>query len=72
MFHPVMWYLPSTICNLEPTAAHNSESVPVKMEACEDMQFKQCAVTGFLTINKIPAMNIHHHMQAMYGINVLM
>jgi len=67
-----MWYLPSTICNLEPTAVHNSESVPVKMEGCEDMQFKQCAVTKFLTVNKIPAIDIHHHMQEVYGIKVLM
>jgi len=72
MFHPVMWHLPYTICNLETTAVHNLESVPVKMEACEDMQFKQCAVTVFLTVNKIPAIDIHHHMQAVYGIKVLM
>jgi len=67
-----MWYLPSIICNPEPTAIHNSESVPVKMEGFEVMQFKQCAVIEFLAVNKIPAIDIHHRMQAVYGINVLM
>jgi len=36
------------------------------------MQFKQCAVNEFLTVEKIPAIFVHHHMQAVYGINVLM
>jgi hypothetical protein len=36
-------------------------------EDCEDMQFKQCAVIKFLTAEKIPPINIHHHMQAVYG-----
>ena len=49
MFHALMWYLPSTICNFEPTAIHNSESMPVKREGCELMQFKQCTVIEFLT-----------------------
>jgi hypothetical protein len=31
------------------------------MEGCEDMQFKQCAVIEFLTVEKIPAIDIHHH-----------
>jgi len=49
-----------------------SGSVPVKMEGCEDMQFKHCAVIEFLTAEKIPAIDIRHRMQAVYGINVLM
>jgi hypothetical protein len=46
--------------------------MPVKIEGCEDMQLKKCAVIEFLTVEKIPATHIHHHMQAGYGINVLM
>jgi hypothetical protein len=42
------------------------------MEGCEDMQFKQCTVVEVLTLEKIPAIDIHHHMQAVYGVNVLM
>jgi hypothetical protein len=42
------------------------------MEGFEVMQFKQCAVIEFLTANKIPAIDIHHRMQEVYGINVLM
>jgi hypothetical protein len=31
------------------------------------MWFKQHAVTAFLTVEKIPPIDIHHHAQAMYG-----
>jgi len=58
--------------NLEPTAIHYSRSVPVKMQGCEDMLFKQCAAIEFLTAEKISAIDIHHCMLAVYGINVLM
>jgi len=61
-----MWCLSSTICNLEPTAFHNICSVPIKMEHCEDMHFKQCAMIEFLTAEKILS-NIHCHIQAVYG-----
>ena len=61
-----MWYLPSRIHNLEPTAIHNSSSVPVELEGCENVQFR-CAFTEFLTGEKIPPINIHHHMQEVYG-----
>ena len=58
-FHAVKLYLPSTICNTEPTAIHNSSSVSIEMESCEYGCFKQCAVTQFI--------DIHHHMQAICG-----
>lgn len=38
----------------------------VKMEGCEAVWFKHCAVTEFLTMEKIPLINIHHCMQAVY------
>ena len=37
------------------------------MEGCEDMQFKQSAVIEFFTVEKIPPINIHCHMQAVCG-----
>ena len=61
-----MWYLPFTICNLEPTATHNSSLAPVEMEGCEGVRFK-CAIIKFLTEEKIPPIDIHHHMQKVYG-----
>jgi hypothetical protein len=48
-----MWYLYSTTHNLEPTAIHNSGLVPVEMEGCEDVRFKQRAVTECLIVAKI-------------------
>jgi len=65
--HVVTYYLPSTICNLEPTAVRNCDMVPVEMKGCKDMQFKQHSVIEFLTVEKIPPIDIHHHMQAVYG-----
>jgi hypothetical protein len=55
---------PLTICNLEPTAIHNSGSVPVKIKGCEDVRFKKCAIIELLTAEKIPPIDIHHRMQA--------
>jgi len=37
------------------------------MDGCENMRFKQRAVIEFLTAEKIPPNNIHHHTQAVYG-----
>jgi hypothetical protein len=51
-FHVVAWYLPSTILNLEPTAVHNSGSLPVEMEGYEETWFKQHAIIEFLTVEK--------------------
>jgi len=50
--------------NLEPTVIHNSGSVPVEMEACEDVQFKQLVIIEFLTTAKIGPVDIHRRMQA--------
>ena len=58
---------PLHICNLEPTAIHNSGSVPVEMEGCEDKHFKQGAIIEFLNVEKIPPIYIHCHMQAVCG-----
>jgi hypothetical protein len=37
------------------------------MEGCEDMQFRQHAVIEFLTVEKIPPIDVHCCMQAVYG-----
>jgi hypothetical protein len=62
-----MWYLPSTTHNLEPPAIRNSGSVPVEMEGYRNVHFKQHTVVGFLSVEKIPPINVHRHMQAVYG-----
>ena len=36
------------------------------MEGCEGVRFK-CAIIKFLTEEKIPPIDIHHHMQKVYG-----
>jgi hypothetical protein len=41
--------------------------VPVETENCKDVQFKQHAVTEFLSAEKIPPIDIRCHMQAVYG-----
>jgi hypothetical protein len=46
--------------------------VPDEVEGCEDVQFKQCAIIELLTAEKYSAIDIHCHMQAGYGDNVLM
>ena len=37
------------------------------MEEFSDVRFKQCAVTGFLTAEKVPPIEIHRRMRAVYG-----
>jgi len=37
------------------------------MEDCKELQFKQHAVMEFVTAAKIPPINIHCHMLAVYG-----
>jgi hypothetical protein len=58
---------PPTIRSLEPVAIRKSGSVPVQREGCEDVRFKQRAITEFLTAEKIPPIDIHCHMHAVYG-----
>jgi hypothetical protein len=70
-FRTVTWYLYSTLHSLEPTAIRNSGSVPVEMDGCEDVRFKECAVFELLWVEKIPPFNCHGRVQAVCGINVL-
>ena len=37
------------------------------MEEFSDVRFKQCAVIEFLTAEKVPPIEIHRRMQAVYG-----
>jgi len=37
------------------------------MEGWQDKWFKQYAIIAFLTVEKIPPIDIHHQAQAMYG-----
>ena len=37
------------------------------MEEFSDVWFKQCAVSEFLTAEKVPPIEIHRRMQAVYG-----
>jgi len=67
-----MRYLSSIVHKLEPTAIHNIGSVPVEVEVCEDVQFKQCAIIELLTAEINSAIDIHCHLQAGYGDSVLM
>jgi hypothetical protein len=58
---------PPPIRNLEPIAIRKSGSVLVQREGCEDVRFKQRAITEFLTAEKIPPLDIHRRMEAVYG-----
>jgi len=37
------------------------------MEEFSDVRFKQCAVIEFLPVEKVPPIEIHRRMQAIYG-----
>ena len=39
----------------------------IKVEDFSDVRFKQCAVIEFLTAEKVPPVEIHRRMQAVYG-----
>ena len=39
----------------------------IEMEEFSDVQFKQRAVIEFLTAEKVPPIEIHRRMQAVYG-----
>jgi len=41
--------------------------VDIEMEELSDIWFKQCAVIAFLTAEKVPPIEIHRQMQAIYG-----
>jgi len=44
-----------------------SSPVHIKMEEFSDVRFKQRAVIEFLTAEKVPPIEIHRRMQAVYG-----
>jgi len=37
------------------------------MEEFSDVRFKQCAVIEFLTVEKVPPIEIHRRKEAVYG-----
>jgi len=39
----------------------------IEMEEFSDVRFKQCVVIEFLTSEKVPPVEIHRRMQAVYG-----
>jgi hypothetical protein len=51
-FHAVTWYFPSTLCNLGPTAIHNSSFCQPKRKVVRTW-FKQPTVIEFLIVEKL-------------------
>ena len=66
-FCVVAWYLSSIKLHLEHTDAYSSNQVHIEMEEFSDVRFKQHAVIEFLTAEKVPPIEIHRRMQAVYG-----
>ena len=67
MFCVVACYLSSIILHLEHTDAYSSHSLHIEMEEFSGFRFKQHAVIEFLTAEKVPPIEIHRRMQAVYG-----
>ena len=67
-FLVVAWYLSFIILHLEHTDAYSPHPVHIHMEEFSDVRFKQRAVIEFLTAEKVPLIEIHRRMQAVYGI----
>ena len=59
--------LSSIILHLEHTYAYNPHPVHIEMEEFSDLRFKQRAVIEFLTMEKVPPIEIERRMQAVYG-----
>ena len=57
----------SIILHLEHTDAYSSHPLHIEMEEFSDVRFKQRAVIEFLTEEKVPPIEIHRRMQAVYG-----
>ena len=57
---------PPPSITLNPQLSVTPVQCQSKMQGCEDMRFKQRAVIEFLTTEKIPPIDIHRHMQAVY------
>ena len=66
-FCVVAWYLSSITLHLEHTDAYSPHTVHIEMEVCSDVRFKQRAVIEFLAAGKVPPIEIHIQMQAVYG-----
>ena len=66
-FCVVAWYLSYIILHLEHTDSYSSHPVHIEMEEFSDVWFKQQAVIEFLTAEKVPPIEIHRRMQAIYG-----
>ena len=49
------------------TDAYSPNPVHIEMEEFSDVRFKQRAVTEFSTAEKVPPIEIHRRMQAVYG-----
>jgi hypothetical protein len=63
----VALFLSSIIFHLEHTDSYSSHPVHIEMEEFSDVQFKQRSVTEFVTAEKVPPIEIHRKMQAVYG-----
>ena len=59
--------LSSIILQLEHTDAYTPHQVHIEMEEFSDVQFKQRAIIEFLTMEKVPPIEIQRQMQAIYG-----
>jgi hypothetical protein len=51
----------------EHTDAYSPHAVHIKVEEVSDVRFRQRAVIEFLTAEKVPPIEIHRRMQAVYG-----
>ena len=60
-----MW-ISSIILDLEHRHAY-SPHPHIEMEKFSDLRFKRRAVIEFLTVEKVPPIEVHRRMQAIYG-----
>jgi len=55
------------ILHFEHTDVYSPHTVHIKMEDFSDVRFRQRAVIELLTAEKVPPIEIHRRMQAVYG-----
>ena len=60
-------HLSSIILHLEHTDAYRPHPVHIEMEEFSEVRFKQRTVIEFLSAEKVPPIEIHRRMQAIYG-----
>ena len=53
--------------HLEHTDTYSPHQLHIETEEFSDVRFKQRAVIEFLTAEKVPPIEIHRRMQAVYG-----